>query len=86
MTDYIVTATQSDADAALVPINERKGFLDTRTKTSTWAEPKQRATDGKWVFEAPEPELRALITVPHTVEPMADDWFPPPPMTPDSDI
>ena len=79
MTDYIVTATQSDADAALVPINVAKGFSDTRTKTSTWAEPKQRATDGKWVFEAPEPELRALITVDHAVETMQDDWFPPAP-------
>ena len=84
MTDYIVTATQSDADAALVPINVAKGFSDTRTKTSTWAVPRQRM-DGKWVFEAPEPELRALITVPHTIEPMADDWFPPKPMPGESE-
>ena len=82
MTDYIVTATQSDADAALVPINVAKGFSDPRTKTSTWDIPRQRATDGKWVFEAPEPELRALITVPHTVEPMQDDWFPAPEQPP----
>jgi hypothetical protein len=78
MTDHLVFATEAEAVAALATVNRLKGFSDPRTLTSTWAVPRQRM-DGKWTFEAPEPEVVAKINVPHTVEPMQPDWFPPPP-------
>jgi len=76
MTDYLVFDTEAEAAAALATVNRLKGFSDPRTLTSTWATPKQRATDGKWTFEAPEPEIVAKITVPYTVEAKQPDWFP----------
>jgi hypothetical protein len=76
MTYHLVFDTEAEAGAALAIVNREKGFSDPRTLTSTWAEPRQRATDGKWVFEAPEPEIVAKITVPHSIEAMQDDWFP----------
>jgi hypothetical protein len=78
MTYHLVFNTEADKDAALATVNRLKGFSDLRTLTSTWDTPKQRM-DGKWTFEAPEPEIVAQITVPHTVEAKQDDWFPPPP-------
>ena len=78
MTDYLVCATQADADAALAAINDAMGFTDTRTMTNTWAIARQRATDGKWVFAAPPVEWRDVITVPYTVEASQPDWFPTP--------
>jgi hypothetical protein len=79
MTDHLVFATEAEAVAALATVNRLKGFSDPRTLTSTWAVPRQRATDGKWTFQAPEPEIVAQITVPHSIETKQDDWFPPPP-------
>ena len=76
MTYHLVFATEAEAAAALAIVNSLKGFSDPRTLTSTWDTPRQRATDGKWTFEAPEPEIVAQITVPHTVETKQDDWFP----------
>ena len=78
MTDYIVIDTPADAATAMQQINDARGFSDPRTKTETWATIKTRITDGKSVFIAPPEEWRTAITVPHTIEPMADDWFPPP--------
>jgi hypothetical protein len=75
MTNFIVCDTQADAKAALAVVDREKGFSDPRTMTSTWAIPRQRM-DGKWAFPAPEPDVVAKITVPHTVEDKQDDWFP----------
>jgi hypothetical protein len=78
MTYHLVFDTEAEKDAALAIVNSAKGFSDPRTLTDIWDTPKQRM-DGKWTFEAPEPEIVAQITVPHTVETKQDDWFPPPP-------
>ena len=77
MTNYAVLDTKADADAAMAIVNREKGFSDPRTMTSTWATPRQRM-DGKWVFLAPEPEVVAKITQPHTIEPLEPAWFPVP--------
>jgi hypothetical protein len=79
MSDYLVFATQADADAAMAIVDREKGFDYPRTMTRTWAMPRQRATDGKWVFVAPEPDVVAKITPAPVIEAQTPDWFPLPP-------
>jgi hypothetical protein len=79
MTNFVVCDTQADAAAAMAIVDREKGFDYPRTKTRTWAIPRQRATDGKWVFVAPEPDVVAKITPAPVIEAETPDWFPPPP-------
>ena len=82
MRDYLVFATQADANAAMRQINDFCGFSDPHTMTVTWATIETRATDGKSVFQAPPEERRVAITVPYTIEASRPDWFPTPEQLP----
>lgn len=87
MTDYLVFDTDADATAALAQLDARDamGFANPATVSSTWDVIRHRATDGKPVFRKPDDQWMHFIldkldgSKPYTVEPLAEDWFPPPP-------
>lgn len=87
--EQVVAAEQAIVDAGNLPrvgVNAASGESDTdRQRTTRWAIPRQRVTDGTWVFERlPQAEIDQVdpATVaawveafPHVVEPHDPTWF-----------
>jgi hypothetical protein len=73
--EWILFASQAEAEQADHQISVAAGFTDPKTATMRWAVPVE-LVDGRWGFPAPDLKYRAAVTVPHTVEPMQADWFP----------